>query len=84
MDFAVAIGGCPVVRIAIACDAATLHFDDQDAPVGAGNDEVGLAVYDTVLAASEAVIPVHEDPRSRRGGRLLGRARADRDEEARA
>ncbi|MBM7819810.1 phosphatidylinositol alpha-mannosyltransferase [Cellulosimicrobium cellulans] len=36
-----------------------------------------LAVYETVLAASEAVIPVHEDPRSRRGGRLLGRARDD-------
>ncbi len=43
-----------------------------------------LAVYEMVLAASEAVIPVHEDPRSRRGGRLLGRTRGDRDEEARA
>ncbi len=35
-----------------------------------------LAVYEMVLAASEAVIPVHEDPRSRRGGRLVGRTRA--------
>ncbi|MBD5787597.1 glycosyltransferase family 4 protein [Cellulosimicrobium terreum] len=38
-----------------------------------------LAVYETVLAASEAVIPVHEDPRSRRGGRLLGRVRVEPD-----
>ncbi len=37
-----------------------------------------LAVYDMVLAASSAVIPVHEDPRSVRGGRLLGRGRAER------
>jgi len=36
-----------------------------------------LAVYEMVLAASEAVIPVHEDPRSRRGGRLVGRARTE-------
>ncbi|MFC8923372.1 glycosyltransferase family 4 protein [Cellulosimicrobium sp. NPDC057127] len=39
-----------------------------------------LAVYDMVLAASEAVIPVHEDPRSVRGGRLLGRVRTEREQ----
>jgi phosphatidyl-myo-inositol alpha-mannosyltransferase len=43
-----------------------------------------LAVYETVLAASSAVIPVHEDPRSLRGGRLLGRARTDTEQESRA
>jgi phosphatidyl-myo-inositol alpha-mannosyltransferase len=43
-----------------------------------------LAVYEMVLAASEAVIPVHEDPRSVRGGRLLGRVRVDRQEGSRA
>ncbi|MBD8077924.1 glycosyltransferase family 4 protein [Cellulosimicrobium arenosum] len=46
-----------------------------------------LAVYETVLAASEAVIPVHEDPRANRG-RRLGRVRVPRgagaDEDVRA
>ncbi|GAA3217392.1 glycosyltransferase family 4 protein [Oerskovia jenensis] len=31
-----------------------------------------LAVYEMALAASDAVIPVHEDPASLRGGRRLG------------
>jgi phosphatidylinositol alpha-mannosyltransferase len=41
------------------------------------------AVYDMVLAASEAVIPVHEDPRSHRGGRLIGRSRTEPEEAGR-
>ncbi len=70
-----------VVDVLADTDASAAHRaraaeGERGIDWSAVTDQVS-AVYDMVLAASEAVIPVHEDPRSRRGGRLLGRAREE-------